>query len=262
MIAPDPIAFAAFGLEVRWYGILISCALLIGLLISLKRAPKYGINPDIVLDFFLFLTPAVIIGARLYYVIFNFDYYAAHPAEIIATWNGGLAIHGGIIAGVIVALILCRVKKISFLNLADVVIPGLPLGQAIGRWGNFFNQEAYGIQTDLPWAITVNDATYGFIRVHPTFLYESIWDLMIFGFLFFYEEKIRKVDGELLFVYLGLYSIGRFFIEGLRTDSLMFFGLRTAQLISLSLVLVGIGGLWYLRKHEDHFTNSLRKVNN
>lgn len=257
MIAPDPIAFAVFGLEVRWYGILIASALIIGLLIAIKRAPKYGIDSEIILDFFLFMTPAVIIGARLYYVIFSYDYYAAHPGEIFATRNGGLAIHGGIIAGVIVALILCRVKKISFFALADVLIPGLPLGQAIGRWGNFFNQEAYGGQTDLPWAITVNDAALGWIKVHPTFLYESIWDLLIFGFLFFYEDKIKKVDGELLFVYLGLYSVGRFFIEGLRTDSLMFMGMRTAQLLSLTLIVIGIGGLWYLRKNADRFTNSL-----
>lgn len=253
MSTPNPIAFSAFGFDVRWYGILIASALLIGLFIGIKRAPKYGIDPDIVLDFFLYMTPAVVIGARLYYVIFNFDYYAAKPSEIFAIWNGGLAIHGGIIAGVLVAFILCRVKKINFMTLVDVLIPGLPLGQAIGRWGNYFNQEAYGVQTDLPWAITVNDAVLGMIRVHPTFLYESIWDFLIFGFLFFYESKLKKVNGELFFVYLGLYSIGRFFIEGLRTDSLMFLGLRTAQLISLALVIIGFGGLILLRKNPDRF---------
>ncbi len=261
MIAPNPIAFTAFGFEIRWYGVLIASALVIGLLIAIRRAPKYGLDPDFILDFFLYMTPAVIIGARLYYVLFSSDLddYLAHPAEILATWHGGLAIHGGIIAGVTVALILCKVKKISFFALADVIIPGLPLGQAIGRWGNFFNQEAHGVQTDLPWAITVNDATLGLIKVHPTFLYESIWDFLIFGFLFFYEDKIKKVDGELLFVYLGLYSIGRFFIEGLRTDSLMFMGLRVAQLLSLALVAVGTGGVWYLRKNSVRFNNSLIK---
>lgn len=259
MYTPDPIAFTAFGLVVRWYGVLIASALLIGLLLAIKRSPKYGINPDLVMDFFLYMTPAVIIGARLYYVIFSFDYYAAHPQEIFATWHGGLAIHGGIIAGVIVALVLCRVKKISFFAFSDVLIPALPLGQAIGRWGNYFNQEAYGSQTDLPWAITVNDVALGMIKVHPTFLYESIWNLLTFGFIFFYEDKIKKVDGELFFVYLSLYSVGRFFIEGLRTDSLMFMGLRTAQLISLALIAVGVGGLWYLRKNEDRFVNSLIK---
>lgn len=255
----NPIAFSVFGLDVRWYGIFIATALLIGLFIGIKRAPKYGIDPDIVLDFFLYMTPAIVIGARLYYVAFNFDYYASYPLEIFDTRAGGLAIHGGIIAGIIVAIVLCRVRKVNFMSLADVIIPGLPLGQAIGRWGNYVNQEAYGNQTDLPWAITVNDAVLGIIKVHPTFLYESIWNLLIFGFLFFYEEKIKKVDGELLFVYLGLYSIGRFFIEGLRTDSLMFLGFRIAQLISLALVVVGVGGLIYLRKNKDRFPNSLKK---
>jgi len=253
MQTPNPIAFSAFGFDVRWYGILIATALLIGLFIGIKRAPKYGIDPDIVLDFFLYMMPAVVIGARLYYVVFNFDYFAANPSEIIATWHGGLAIHGGIIAGVLVAFILCRVKKINFLSFSDMIIPGLPLGQAIGRWGNYFNQEAYGVQTNLPWAITVNDAVLGMIRVHPTFLYESIWDFFTFGFLLFYESKLKKVNGELFFVYLGLYSIGRFFIEGLRTDSLMFMGLRTAQLISLALVIIGFGGLVLLRKYPDRF---------
>jgi phosphatidylglycerol:prolipoprotein diacylglycerol transferase len=250
---PNPIAFSVFGLDVRWYGIFIATALLIGLFIGIKRAPKYGIDSDVILDFFLYMTPAVVIGARLYYVIFNLKYYLSNPSEIFAIWNGGLAIHGGIIAGVIVALILCHVKKIKFLTLVDVIIPGLPLGQAIGRWGNYFNQEAYGVQTDLPWAITVNDAVYGLIKVHPTFLYESLWDFMIFGFLFFYEDKLKKVDGELFFVYLGLYSIGRFFIEGLRTDSLMFLGLRVAQLLSLALAIVGFAGIAYLRKNETRF---------
>ena len=148
------------------------------------------------------------------------------------TRSGGLAIHGGIIAGVIVGIILCRVKKINFFSLADTVIPALPLGQAIGRWGNYLNQEAHGTITDLPWAITVNDPILGMIRVHPTFLYESIWDLLVFGFLFFYEKKFKKVNGELLFLYLALYSVGRFFIEGLRTDSLYLGPVRVSQLLA------------------------------
>lgn len=250
MNAPDPIAFSAFGLEVRWYGIFIAIALIVGLLLAIKRAPGYHLKADDVLDFFLYLTPAIIIGARLYYVLFSLDYYRDHPKEIFAIWNGGLAIHGGIIAGIIVAIIFCRVKKIDFFVLADAIIPGLPLGQAIGRWGNFFNQEAYGGQTNLPWAITVNDPVLGLIQVHPTFLYESIWNLFVFGFLFFYEKRFKRVDGELLFVYLSGYSIGRFFIEGLRTDSLMFSGLRIAQVISLLSLVIGILGLVILRKQK------------
>lgn len=250
MNALDPVAFTLFGLEIRWYGIFIATALVLAMLIAIKRAPRLGLTADHVLDFFLFMIPAIIVGARLYYVIFTFEDYLDNPLEIFAVRHGGLAIHGGIIAGVIVALILCRVKKISFFTLADVVIPGLPLGQAIGRWGNFFNQEAYGSQTDLPWAITVNDPVYGLISVHPTFLYESIWNLALFAFLFFYEKRFKKKDGELLFVYMIGYSIGRFFIEGLRTDSLMFFGLRIAQIISLAAIIAGIIGLYWLRKQE------------
>lgn len=248
MPTPNPTAFTIFNIEVKWYGILIAAALVIGMLIAVKRSAKYGIKSDDIMDFFLFLVPSIIVGARLYYVIFEWGYYSKHLNEIIMTRSGGLAIHGGIIAGVIVGIILCRVKKINFFALADTVIPALPLGQAIGRWGNYFNQEAHGTITDLPWAITVSDPILGMIRVHPTFLYESIWDLLVFGFLFFYEKKFKKVNGELLFLYLALYSVGRFFIEGLRTDSLMFMNIRVAQLISLALVIVGFGGIIVLRK--------------
>ena len=250
MNVPDPIAFTAFGLEVRWYGIFIATALVLGLLLSIKRAPRYHLQSDDVLDFVLYMTPAIIVGARLYYVLFSFDYYRDHPKEIFAVWNGGLAIHGGIIAGIIVAIIFCRARKINFFTLADTIIPGLPLGQAIGRWGNFFNQEAYGVETTLPWAITVKDPVLGIIQVHPTFLYESLWNLLVFGFLLFYEKRFKQVEGELLFVYLSAYSIGRFFIEGLRTDSLMFLGLRIAQVISLISLIIGVAGLVILRKQN------------
>ncbi|MGL4607226.1 MAG: prolipoprotein diacylglyceryl transferase [Eubacteriaceae bacterium] len=248
MLFSSPVAFTVFGIDVMWYGILIAFALFLGLLLGMKRASQYGINPDYIIDFFLFLIPAIVIGARLYFVLFSFDYYMLHPEEIFAIRSGGLAIHGGIIAGIIVAVILCRIKKIPFFKFSDAIIPGLPLGQAIGRWGNYLNMEAYGSQTNLPWAITVNDINLGLIKVHPTFLYESIWDFLIFGFLFYYEKKLKKADGELFFVYLGLYSIGRFFIEGLRTDSLMFLGLRIAQVISLIGIIVGFGGIILLRK--------------
>lgn len=249
MSAPNPVAFTIGNITVRWYGILIAAALVIGLCIAVSRADKKGLSQDDVIDFFLAMIPSVIVGARLWYVLFEWDYYSANPSEIVAIWHGGLAIHGGIIAGVICGLIFCHVKKISFFKLADTVIPALPLGQAIGRWGNFFNQEAHGVETNLPWAITVHDPVMGVVRVHPTFLYESIWDLLVFLFLILlFEKKWQRRDGEMLFVYFIAYSIGRFFIEGLRTDSLMFFGLRTAQLTSLVLIVIGIVGLVILRK--------------
>lgn len=251
MRAPNPIALQIGSLTVRWYGVLIASALVIGLLIATKRADHAGIARDDIYDFFIVMVPSIIVGARLWYVIFQWGYYSRYPGDIIKIWNGGLAIHGGIIAGLIAGALFCKARKLSFLKLADVLIPALPLGQAIGRWGNFFNQEAYGRQTALPWAITVHDPRLGWIHVHPTFLYESIWDLCVFLILLFVvERKIKKTDGELLFSYFILYSIGRFFIEGLRTDSLMFLGLRTAQLVSLVLIAVGVVGLLWLKKRR------------
>lgn len=251
MRAPNPIALQIGSLTVRWYGVLIASALVIGLLIAAKRADHAGIARDDIYDFFIVMVPSIIVGARLWYVIFQWDYYSRFPGDIIKIWNGGLAIHGGIIAGLIAGALFCKARKLSFLKLADVLIPALPLGQAIGRWGNFFNQEAYGRQTDLPWAITVHDPILGWIHVHPTFLYESVWDLCVFLILLFViERKVKKTDGELLFSYFILYSIGRFFIESLRTDSLMFFGLRTAQLVSLALIAAGIVGLLWLKKRR------------
>lgn len=254
MSQPNPVAFSIFGFEVRWYGIFIAAALILAMFIALKRSAKYNISDDNIYDFFLLLIPSIIIGARLYYVIFEWEYYAQHPSEIIMIWHGGLAIHGGIIAGVLAGIIFCRIRKISFYALADTLIPALPLGQAIGRWGNFFNGEAYGEMTDLPWAITVNDPIYGLIRVHPTFLYESIWNLFVFLALLLFEKKWKKEDGELLFLYFILYSIGRFFIEGLRTDSLMFYGFKTAQLLSIVLIIFGSLGIYWLRRREKLFS--------
>lgn len=252
MSAPNAVAFTIGNLSVRWYGILIASALVLALIISVRRAEKKGLAQDDVIDFFLAMIPSVIVGARLWYVAFEWHYYANNPSEIIAVWHGGLAIHGGIVAGILCGIIFARVRKISFLTLADTVIPALPLGQAIGRWGNFFNQEAHGTVTNLPWAITVDDPVMGVVRVHPTFLYESIWDVLVFLFLvLIFERKFQKRDGELLFVYLIAYSVGRFFIEGLRTDSLMIFGLRTAQLTSIIMIAVGVVGMIVLRKKGE-----------
>lgn len=252
MRQPNPIAFQFGGIAVRWYGILIASALVLGMGIAWRRCKRTGISSDDVTDFFLALIPSVVVGARLWYVIFEWGYYRSNPSEIAAIWHGGLAIHGGIAAGILVGVIFCRVKKIAFRDLADTVIPALPLGQAIGRWGNFFNQEAHGTVTRLPWAITVNDPAMGLVQVHPTFLYESIWDVLVFLFLVvIFERRLQKNRGELLFVYLIGYSVGRFFIEGLRTDSLMVFGLRTAQLTSLLLIVVGAVGLVWLRRRGD-----------
>ncbi|SHE55764.1 prolipoprotein diacylglyceryl transferase [Alkalibacter saccharofermentans] len=235
---PDPIAFSLFGLEVRWYGILISSAILIGILIATHRGKKQGIISDDILDIVLVSIPAAMIGARLYYVAFKLDYYLANPKEIFMIWEGGLAIHGGLIGAFLTGYVVCRVKKLKFTKVLDVFAPAFPLGQSIGRWGNYFNQEAYGAETDLPWAITVMDPVKGLIQVHPTFLYESIWNLLVLGIVLFYEKTKKKFDGELILIYGIYYSAGRFFIEGLRTDSLMFMNMRVAQLISFAVIMI------------------------
>lgn len=248
---PNPIAFTIFGFSVRWYGVLISLGIILGVLIALRRAVRKNIVADDLLDVIIVGIPSAIVGARLYYVLFNLDYYLNHVNEILNIRQGGLAIHGGLIAAFIGGYITCRIKKLNFITVLDIVAPCFPLGQAIGRWGNYFNQEAYGGETTLPWAITVNDPTKGLIQVHPTFLYESIWNVLVFGFILFYEKKFKKSEGELICVYGILYSIGRFFIEGLRTDSLYFMGFRTAQLASLAFVMIGTVVLVMIRKRHS-----------
>ena len=241
----NPVAFTLFGIGVRWYGVLIAIAVIIGTLLALKEAKRKHISEDTIIDLLLFAIPAAIVGARLYYVIFSWDNYKDNPMEILNIRGGGLAIHGVIIAGVLVALIFSRIKKISFWKIGDTVAPSLILGQAIGRWGNFANQEAHGGPTDLPWGIMIDG-----VKVHPTFLYESIWNFSLFIFLYWYSRKRAKADGEVFLLYIVLYSVARFFIEGLRTDSLMFGPLRVAQIISLLTILIGSIIFSRKRKHN------------
>ncbi len=228
----NPVAFEIFGISIRWYGILISSGMLIGAILALREAKKLNIDENKMLDLILIVIPSAILGARLYYVIFNWSYYNGNIMKILNIREGGLAIHGGVIGGLIAGYFFTKIKKLDFWEIADVIAPSLILGQAIGRWGNFINQEAFGMPTDLPWGIEVNG-----VNVHPTFLYESIWNFIIFVFLMKYR-KSKKFDGEIFFFYIILYSIGRYFIEGLRTDSLMLGPLRVAQVLSLSLVVI------------------------
>lgn len=239
----DPVAFEVFGFEVRWYGLLIAIAVLIGTILALREAKRKGIKEESIIDMLLFAVPGAIIGARLYYVIFMWDYYSKNPGQILNLRGGGLAIHGVIIGGALVAYIFTKVKKLNFLTVADIVAPSLILGQAIGRWGNFANQEAHGGPTDLPWGIMVDG-----VKVHPTFLYESIWNFLVFGFLLWYRRKKAKADGEVFAMYLVLYSVARFLIEGMRTDSLMLGPIRVAQLISAIIIIVGTIFIRYIRK--------------
>ena len=228
----DPIAFTIFGLDVRWYGVLIALAMLLAVLISMKRAPSHQIDPDDVLDLALFFFFFTLIGARAWYVIFQWDYYQWDLSRILNFRGGGLAIHGGLALAFLVGVLVCRHKKIDPWNALDLVAPVIALGQSIGRWGNYFNGEAHGGPTDLPWAIEVDG-----VMVHPTFLYESIWCFLLFLFLLYMAKK-RKFTGQIFLLYGILYSIERFAVEGLRTDSLMFMGLRTAQIVSILVILV------------------------
>ena len=240
----NPVAFEIAGMQIRWYGIIIACGVLAAFGVTYITAKKKELNFDIIIDGFLWSFPLAIIGARVYYVAFEFENY--HSIwDMINIRNGGIAIHGGLIAGLLTVYIFTRVKKINFFEYIDVIIPGVILAQAIGRWGNFMNQEAHGgpvseafiskFPNFIQQGMLINGTYY-----HPTFLYESIWDLLVFGILIFILYKKKKQHGIVLGSYMVLYSLGRFFIEGLRTDSLMFFGLRTAQIISIIGIVIGV----------------------
>ncbi|HHV95404.1 MAG TPA: prolipoprotein diacylglyceryl transferase [Clostridiaceae bacterium] len=250
----DNVAFRIFGIEIFWYGIIIAFAFLLAVLLGLKDSKKYNINQDNLIDVILWFTPASIIGARLYYVIFSWDEFKNNPIDILNTRKGGLAIYGGVIAALITVFIFAKVKKINALEYLDFGIVYVPLAQAIGRWGNFVNQEAFGKNTDLPWGMTGNIiknqlqinadrlSKMGIIvdpskPVHPTFLYESLWNIGVFILLFFFRKR-KKVDGEVLLLYGILYGLGRAWIEGLRTDSLMVGNLRVSQFLSIIIVIV------------------------
>jgi phosphatidylglycerol---prolipoprotein diacylglyceryl transferase len=254
--SPGPILVKIGPLVIRWYGFLIASAVLIGVSLSQYLAKRRDVNPDLLSDLSIWLVLGAIPAARLYYVLFEWSEYAQHPERIIAIWQGGIAIHGAIIGGVVAALIFAKLKRVSFWQLADLVAPSLILGQAIGRWGNFFNSEAFGSPTNLPWKLYIPEdrrppELVEFKYFHPTFLYESLWDLAVFALLItlFFRSLSGKPSlkiGTLSLVYLAGYSLGRLWIEGLRTDSLMFGPLRIAQIVSLLGIIVGLAGLAWL----------------
>lgn len=242
----DPIAFTIGPFTVRWYGLLIASAILIGYFGANRSVKKQGLNQDDFLSLILIVVVCGVICARLYYVIFEWSYYCEHPEHIIAIWRGGLAIHGGILGGLVSGILACRHYKINFWQAADIFAPWVVLAQAIGRWGNFFNQEAYGYAVDpnvIPWAMYI-DGAYR----HPTFLYESIWNFLTFCLLLYLSRKPFLKQGECFLIYLISYSAVRFFIEGLRTDSLMLGDFRIAQLMSITLIIVAVGVFIYRRK--------------
>lgn len=245
MPQPDPVAFTLFGLEIRWYGVLIAIAVLTAFFLSIKRAPRRDIDPD---DYFTVMIISVLAGfagARLYYVIFSWEDYAGDLMEIFNTRGGGLAIHGGLIAAFLTAYFLCRHKKISFSDALDTAVPNIALAQAIGRWGNYFNSEAHGGPTDFPISVMIDGQSY-----HATFLYESLWCLFLF-FLLSHIDKQRRFPFQTSLLYGILYSAERFCVEGLRTDSLMLGPLKQAQVLSLALIAVCVVLYIYLSRKKD-----------
>lgn len=241
----NPVAFELLGIEFRWYGILISFGIVLAFLLAYLNAPKRKVDFEKLIDIFIVAFPLAIIGARAYYVIFEFEYYRNNLSEIINIRQGGLAIHGGLIGAMLGAFIYTRWKKIPMLDYADLAAPSIILAQAVGRWGNFFNSEAHGGKvteefiSKFPEFIQKGMHIGGYYY-HPTFLYESIWNILVcVALVWIYRTYKGELKGRLFFGYFALYSLGRFFIEGLRTDSLYFMGLRVAQLVSLIGIAVG-----------------------
>lgn len=247
--------------SIKWYGLLIAVGFLLAILYGLKRAEFFGIDPDRMIDVALLTVPVAFIGARLYYVFFS-DHlaeYLADPISILKVWEGGLAIYGGIIVAFVFGPLMCKLKKVKIWAMFDLTALGFLIGQGIGRWGNFFNQEAFGANTTLPWGMTGDviqsghaDLVYNHaLPVHPTFLYESLWCLLGFVLLHILSKRIvRRFDGMIFCGYMVWYGTGRFFIEGLRTDSLMVGILRVSQLIAIIAVLLGIILFFVLRRYS------------
>ncbi len=256
LASPGPVAFELGPITLRWYGLLITGALLLGITLAQNLGQRRGIDPERIGDLAIWLVIGALPGARLYYVLFEWDRYADRPLSALAIWQGGIAIHGAILGGMIATLLFARRYRLSFWQLADVVAPALILGQAIGRWGNFFNSEAFGSPTDLPWRVFIPPAQRppGLADVayyHPTFLYESLWNLGVLGlvlWLFFLglRHPGRLQPGTIFLVYFASYSLGRLWIEGLRLDSLMLGPLKIAQVVSLGGIALGVVGLLWL----------------
>lgn len=248
--SPGPIILEIGPIVIRWYGLLIAMAVLIGLTLSQYLAKRRKVDPELLGDLAIWLVIFAIPAARIYYVLFEWQEYSQRPEDIIAIWKGGIAIHGAIIGGTLGTIIFARLNRISFWQLLDLVVPSVILGQAIGRWGNFFNSEAFGKPTNLPWKLYIAPRYRPFELInseyfHPTFLYESLWNLGVFAILlllFFWGLNNRNnlKTGTLAGVYLIAYSLGRVWIEWLRTDSLMLGSLKVAQVISLGAIAFGL----------------------
>ncbi len=253
-VNPDPVAIP-IGNGIRWYGIIICTGLILAILFCCRQSKRYGITEDNIYDMMIWQIPLCILGARLYYVIFYLDLFrnadgSLNPGRMIAIWDGGLAIYGAIITAYLVLHVFCRKKKIPFGAFTDLGVMGLLIGQAVGRWGNFVNREAFGGETALPWRMRVWVTASEYIEVHPTFLYESLWNLIGLALIVFVIAKRRSFDGENACFYFIWYGLGRAWIEGLRTDTLKLFGwelfgqpIRVSQLLSVALAAAALGVL-------------------
>ncbi|MBO4584402.1 MAG: prolipoprotein diacylglyceryl transferase [Clostridia bacterium] len=255
----SPTAFKIGSVEIKWYAICIMLGFALAILYCLRQGKKQGFKSDVFVDLAIIAMVFGLIGARLYYVAFRLDQYIKDPIKILYIWEGGLAIYGGVILVVLASFVYCRVKKQPFLKLADIAAPALLIGQAVGRWGNFFNQEAFGVNTDLPWGMTGNiiadnirseaadiKERFGIIldsskSVHPTFLYESLWCLLGVFVLWLFYKKFKKFDGEVALMYCAWYGLERMLVEGLRTDSLILFAnVRVSQLVAAVTFLAAV----------------------
>ncbi len=255
---PDRIVCNLFGKNIYWYGLIIVVGFALAVFYACRRARQFGLKSDDILDVLLVATPTAIVCARAYYCIFNWSLFADNPISVLYIWHGGLAIYGGVIGAALAIIICTKIKKISCLALLDLTSLGFLIGQSIGRWGNFINREAFGAQTDSFLRMGLTDATGQTIYVHPTFLYESVWNLIGFVLIHFLSKR-RKYDGQVALMYLAWYGLGRGFIEGLRTDSLYLFGsnLRVSQLLGFASFLAAVGILFYQKVFKEHDPSQL-----
>ncbi len=263
----DPIMFSIFGIDIYWYSVFILIGIIIGMILLEKEAKKFKYPPDLIFNICFWAIIIGIIGARLYYCLFNFSYYKNNLLEIFAIWNGGLAIHGGLIAGLLTVIFLAKKHHLNFLKLLDMAIPSLILAQAIGRWGNFFNSEAHGIATTytqlkdllIPEFI-IEGMELGGIYYLPTFYFESLWCLLGFIILLIIRKLKYIKIGATTCIYLIWYSLGRFFIEAWRTDSLMLGGFKVAQIISIIMFITGLTYLIILSR-KGKYENLYNDIN-
>ena len=261
-----------FGFSIAYYGIIIAIGMLLSILLIMYRGKKSGIDEDAGLDVCIYSLVFGIIGARLYYVAFQWDLYKDNLLQIFNLREGGLAIYGGVLAGMVACIVVCKCKKLSFFQVADIVMPGVLVGQIMGRWGNFFNREVFGGYTNNIFAmelplnavrsmddITQEMISHGrmvgdvmYVQVHPTFLYESLWNLVLLIFLLWYTKR-KKFDGELFFDYLFFYGLGRFWIEGVRTDQLKLWGtgIPVSQVVAVVMMIVSVIAYVIMRKKKN-----------